>query len=137
MAPVSLEVPHSLKRTATDAGHHEPAPSKRRVHHSIRWQQDTAGLSIATSQDDELIQSLLSRSIVLALEAVGFERADPVAIESFRAEVEECRLRRLSTIIPVENTNGFRHGTLPYERPEVDAFLSKNSGDSARFSLRS
>ncbi|MCJ1250711.1 hypothetical protein MMC30_007939 [Trapelia coarctata] len=98
MAPISLDATHPLKRTATDAGYNEPAPSKRRVHHSLRWQQDTAGLSVATCQDDELTQSLLSRSIVLALEAVGFEQADPVAVDSFEAEVEEYMAHFLASV---------------------------------------
>lgn len=41
-------------------------------------------------QDDEAVQSMLTRSIGLALEAVGFEAAAPEAIESFRLNVEEC-----------------------------------------------
>lgn len=99
MAPIGLHATHPLKRTASDAGYKEQTRSKRRVHHSLHWRQDTAGVSIAASQDDELIQSLLSRSIVLALQAVGFEQADPVAVESFRAEVEECRLSYLSAAL--------------------------------------
>lgn len=133
---MSLDATHPLKRTAADAGYHEPAPSKRRIHHSLHWQQDTAGLSVATCQDDELIQSLLSRSIVLALKAVGFEQADPVAVESFRAEVEECMLGCLSVAFLMKDANSVRHGALSCERSEVNALLSKDAGDSARFSLR-
>ena len=33
---------------------------------------------------------MLTRSIGLALEAVGFEAAAPDALEAFRVDVEEC-----------------------------------------------
>ena len=46
-----------------------------------------------TCADEIIIQSLLTRSVSLALEVVGFEFADPVAIESFRADVQECKSR--------------------------------------------
>lgn len=38
----------------------------------------------------EAVQSMLTRSIGLALEAVGFEAAAPDAMEAFRVDVEEC-----------------------------------------------
>ncbi len=61
-------------------------------HHKIKWNLDRTGPLFSPCQDEEIIQSLLTRSISLALEAVGFEAADLVAIESFRAGVEECNL---------------------------------------------
>lgn len=86
-----------LKRSSFDAGFDAdfdaPMPKQRRhhiQHHRIRWRQAVEGEAATTCQDNEAIQSLLSRSIGLALEAVGFERADPVAIESFRAAAEQC-----------------------------------------------
>lgn len=60
-------------------------------HHRLKWSLDRTGPLFLPCQDEEVIQSLLTRSISLALEAVGFDAVDPVAIESFRAEVEECK----------------------------------------------
>ena len=70
-------------------------PAKRQcsglVHrHKLKWNLESSGPLFWLCQDEEITQSLLTRSISLALEAVGFVAADPVAIESFRAEVEEC-----------------------------------------------
>ena len=59
--------------------------------HKLRWNPERTGLLFSPCQDEEIVQSLLTRSISLALEAVGFEAADPIAIESFRAEVDECK----------------------------------------------
>lgn len=38
------------------------------------------------------MQALLTRSITLALDAVGFQAAETTAIESFRTNVEECAI---------------------------------------------
>lgn len=95
-----LDETHPLKRTSTIAGFDAPAINKHGLHslkhHSLHWHQDGADLHSGICQDDEVMQSLLARSILLALEAVGFEHADPVAVESFKAEVEECELLKSS-----------------------------------------
>ena len=96
MASITLNDPQMLKRTATDAGFDAPAPSKSRLtsirHHSLSFQPDNGARLLGICQDNEVIQSLLSSSIVRVLEAVGFHEANPVAVESFKAEVEECEL---------------------------------------------
>ena len=97
MAAITSDSLYALKRTSTDAGHDTPAPSKHHIatsyhHHSLHWRQELpAGISSGVCQDEAVIQSLLAHSIVLALESVGFQLADPVALESFRADVEECK----------------------------------------------
>ena len=58
--------------------------------HKLKWNHERTGPLFSPCQDEEVIQSLLTRSISLALEAVGFGAADPMAIEGFRAKVEEC-----------------------------------------------
>ena len=75
-----LDTPAAKKHCSGLAHHHKP-----------KWNLKTTGLLFSPIQDEEVIQSLLTRSISLALEAVGFEAAEAVAIESFRAEVEECK----------------------------------------------
>jgi len=42
-------------------------------------------------QDAVFIQGQLLRSIATALAAVGFDSATPSALESFRAQTEECK----------------------------------------------
>ncbi len=84
----------SLKRTSP-AEHRETPPSKRqrqglKHHHQLRHTQRSHNGIASVPQDESLIQTLLSRSVGLALDAVGFDGADPVAAESFRAQVEEC-----------------------------------------------
>lgn len=45
---------------------------------------------VGSGLDEAAIQTLLERSILLALEAIGFEGADTDAVEEFRENVEEC-----------------------------------------------
>lgn len=68
--------------------------SKKRVlrHHKPTWNLDNSRRYEAPCQNEESIQFLLVRSISLALAAVGFEAAEPLAVESLRAEVEECMI---------------------------------------------
>ena len=108
MAPITSDNLYALKRTSTAAGHDTLAPSKHRIatsyhHHSLHWRQDLpAGVSSGICQDEAVIQSLLVHSIVLALESIGFEYADPVALESFRAGVEECKLIAITHHLKLE-----------------------------------
>lgn len=44
----------------------------------------------ASIQDENMVQDMLTRSITLALEAVGFKGAEAEAVESFRLDTEEC-----------------------------------------------
>ncbi|MCJ1393315.1 hypothetical protein MMC18_006187 [Xylographa bjoerkii] len=102
MAPITSNDPQSLKRTSTDAGFDAPVPSKTRLtsvyHHSLSFRPDTTGQELGICQDNKAIQSLLSSSIVRVLEAVGFHEANPVAVESFRAEVEEYMVHFLASV---------------------------------------
>ncbi|KAI4158362.1 MAG: hypothetical protein LQ342_007492 [Letrouitia transgressa] len=94
MAPMALDDAHPLKRTSSTAEFDIP-PSKKLNrglkdhHHKLTW--DFGGLhqSPAPLQDENLVHSILTRSICLALRAVGFDGAAPLVLESFCAEVEE------------------------------------------------
>ena len=55
--------------------------------HHLRHRQEIDP-NIVLSDDDA--QQLLVRSLTVALTLVGFDGASPVALESFRSEVEEC-----------------------------------------------
>lgn len=85
---------HPLKRTSSIAQFDEPAAKKLnrgpKRHHKPSWDVQRELRHNVIIQDEEAIQSMLTRSIGLALEAVGFEAAAPEAIESFRGDVEEC-----------------------------------------------
>ena len=95
MAPISFDEIQTLKRSSLEAGLDEPEyPSQKRIsfsrHHSVHWRPQATDLAAAVCPDHSAIQSLLSRCIALALDVVGFEHAEPVAIESFRADVQAC-----------------------------------------------
>lgn len=94
MAPMTVEDIRSQKRNSTTADFDLPPAKKQHLrhvrHHKLTWQPDEAIRRQTSPQDEESAQALLARSIALALEAVGFEGVDPMAIESFRAEAEEC-----------------------------------------------
>ena len=72
----------------------DPPPNKKQNcgqirHHRPQWDVQREQLK-EPWQDEETVQSMLTRSIGLALEAVGFTAAAPDAIEAFRLDVEEC-----------------------------------------------
>ena len=93
MAPNPLHDPLSLKRTSMQAELDDSfLPTKRRRYHhkhSIRWRQAIEPPA-RHCEDEAIIHHQVLRSIALALEAVGFDHGDPLAMESFGAMVEEC-----------------------------------------------
>lgn len=102
MAPMALDDLPSSKRNSTAAEFDLP-PAKRQNfqrirHHKLTWSPDDDVRRQEYPQDEESVQALLSRSVALALEAVGFDGADPLAIEAFRAEAEECTELMLSIV---------------------------------------
>ena len=84
-----------MKRPADTTFFHEAHPSKRmrQVHHSIKHKRALAHESANALQDESVAQSQLLRAITLALSAQGYAKVNPVALEEFRAEVEECKLK--------------------------------------------
>ena len=94
MAPMAVDYTHSLKRTSSTADFHLPNNKKQHVrpthHHKLAWVADELIRRQEPPQDEGSVHSLLTRSITLALEAVGFQGADPLAIDSLRLETEEC-----------------------------------------------
>ena len=83
-----------LKRTSSVAQLNGPVSKKLNRgfirHHKPTWDLQREQRLNSTVLYDVEVQSLLNRSIALALEAVGFEAATPEAIESFRNDVEKC-----------------------------------------------
>ena len=73
-----LGLPPRKKQNRGHIRHHQPNWDFQREQLKEPW------------QDEEAVQSMLTRSIGLALEAIGFEAAAPDAIEAFRIDVEEC-----------------------------------------------
>jgi hypothetical protein len=92
----SPEPSSPLKRMASETSELE-APASKRLrgnllrYHSFQPYQETADQDSALLPQPAIDQ-LLSRSISLVLSHDGMEMADPVALESFRAQVEECGL---------------------------------------------
>lgn len=94
MAPMAIDPP-SLKRTSTTADLETPVAKKQNLgnlrHHQPTWDLTRLRKLDPPCLEEDLVHSLLTRSIALALNAVGFEAAEPLAIESFGAEAQECR----------------------------------------------
>ncbi len=94
MTPMTVDNVRSQKRNSTTADFDLPPTKKQYIrhgrHHKLTWRPDETIRRQLPAQNEESAQTLLTRSIAFALEAVGFQGADPVAIESFRAETEEC-----------------------------------------------
>lgn len=93
MAPMAVDG-RSFKRTSTTAEFENSVAKKQNFgplrHHKPSWDLSRSGRFETPCQDELAMQAMLTRSITLALDAVGFEAAESTAIESFRANVEEC-----------------------------------------------
>lgn len=93
MAPMAVYQSIPAKRSATSELIGLPPQKKRNCgqirHHRPKWDSQREYLK-EPWQDEEAVQFMLTRSIGLALEAVGFDAATPDAIEAFRVDVEEC-----------------------------------------------
>lgn len=93
MAPMAVYQSLPAKRPASFESIGVPPQKKQNRghirHHQLNWDFQREQLK-EPWQDEDAVQSMLTRSIGLALEAVGFEAAAPDAIEAFRVDVEEC-----------------------------------------------
>jgi len=89
--------PSAMKRPLSTAGFGGPPPSKKMktVTHSIRNQQPNANELAYKIQDESVMQKQLIRSIALGLSAVGYDEVTPIAMESFRAKVDDCKFDSL------------------------------------------
>jgi len=85
LADSSLDATHAQKRV-------------RQVQRNIKHKQDLALGSLQGLQDESGPQSQLLRAISLALSAYGFDEADPITLEAFRASVEEYMLQFLVVV---------------------------------------
>lgn len=105
MTPIMFNDSVPVKRSLSDAGLEEPflvetRPTKASRHHYLHWKQLSDDHNEYLCQNEEVFRSTLTRSIVLALEAVGFEATSPLALEAFRAHVEECKPKKERSISP-------------------------------------
>ena len=96
MAPMAVYQSLPIKRSASSASFdtfglppHKKQNRGQLRHHQPNWDFQREQLK-EPWQDAEAVQSMLTRSIGLALEAVGFDASAPDAMEAFRLEVEEC-----------------------------------------------
>ncbi|KAK2759940.1 hypothetical protein FQN54_002676 [Arachnomyces sp. PD_36] len=93
MAPIHPQLP--LKRSSpSDMDLSEPPAKRQHRLHRLR-EPITAD---TTTQDSDIIDQQLQRSIGLALNDAGFDMADPVALDSFQHGVEEYMLNFSSYI---------------------------------------
>lgn len=94
MAPIAISSSIGMmesstaKRSATAAGFGESKklqhPQLR--HHSLKWKQEIP----SGEGSEETFEIQLRRAIALALAAVGYEHATPIALDTFRVNVEAC-----------------------------------------------
>ncbi|KAL8897872.1 MAG: hypothetical protein Q9207_006984 [Kuettlingeria erythrocarpa] len=90
---MALEGAGPTKRLSSAAGFDDPVAMKRKRgasnHHKFTRITNGACSSNKNASKDEVVEILLTRSISLALDAVGFEASEPLALESFRVGVQE------------------------------------------------
>lgn len=139
MAPITVSESGLIKRSMSDAGLEESflvdtRPTKVPRHHLFNWKQPLDNYHEYLYQNEEAIRSILTRSIVLALGAVGFAGTSPLALEAFRAHVEECKLKGGRSNPPRFETKSDRYGALPWESPAIDVVLQANSAYPSRLS---
>lgn len=99
---MAVQHQNPLKRTSSAAEFNTP-PTKKLHRGPIRhrksfWDPQRTQRQEVIWQDSESQQSMLTRSIGLALQAVGFEAATPQAIDAFRGDVEECMRSRSAAL---------------------------------------
>jgi hypothetical protein len=87
MAPL----PEPRKRASLDAEDPKPTQQKRPYHrnHCSHWKQ-TSELPFV-DHDTKVADHQLRRAIAIILSTVGFEDAQPEALESFKFAVQECK----------------------------------------------
>lgn len=93
MAPMAFEDYRPTKRPSSAAGFDDPGAKRKQGvsgHHKISRAINGAHSNGRVPSEHGLVESLLTRSISLALDVVGFEASEPLALESFRVGVEEC-----------------------------------------------
>ncbi|KAI9806732.1 MAG: hypothetical protein M1825_006189 [Sarcosagium campestre] len=92
MSAATLQTGHAGKRPLEGEGAAENVHTAKRQrklvthHHGVHYRQKAAP---ELSLKDEPVYEMLRRSLSLALTAAGFDAADPLAVESFCAEVHE------------------------------------------------
>ena len=94
-------------------------------HHEIRGKQQSQ--LAAVDHDSDGLDRQLSGSISLVLEAVGFEGADPEALESFSLSVRECECFKVYK----DQKAYFSHEPFPQSRQGINDSLKKIASYSA------
>lgn len=95
---------------------------RRKIHHNLHHKQSSEAGLLPAMQDRAFYGAQLIRSISIALAAVGFDSVKPTALESFRAEVEECMRPysiSLTTEVKAMLTLRARHASLPTYSPHI------------------
>lgn len=91
---MAFNSPRPAKRLSSIAGFDDHIAAKRRqgfpAHHQITHSINGAAIVKEDVVDERVAEPLLTRSISLALAAVGFDASEPLALDSFRIGVEEC-----------------------------------------------
>ncbi|KAL9598107.1 MAG: hypothetical protein Q9179_004032 [Wetmoreana sp. 5 TL-2023] len=90
---MAFENSRPIKRSSSAIDLHGPIAKKRSLrplrHQKITWDHDGADASDILFHNNDTAETLLTRSLTLALDVVGFDAAESLALESFRNVVEE------------------------------------------------
>lgn len=93
MAPMAFDDHQPVKRSSFTAGFGDNVATKRNklssVHHEISENVNGVSKDTDGNVSDGGVETLLMRSISLALDVVGFGASEPLALQSFRMSVEE------------------------------------------------
>ena len=104
--------PISIKRSPSLANLDEPDRKKMKRstvrHHKLAWDSQRQQRQDEVWQDEASLQSMLARSVALALEAVGFEAAEPGALSALCSDAEECTTRDCVKSPQTEITNALQ-----------------------------
>lgn len=97
---------------------------RRTHHHYVHHKQN---LSPDDLLPEEQVQSLLTRSLTLALVAADFKGADPVALEKFRVAVDERTLTQRQYIALADHCSRYPPSAL--SRHSINALLPSNDSN--------
>lgn len=89
MAPMAYEIDRPRKRSSSAIDLDIPIAKRSLVplrHRKISWDFNVKN----SFHDSHAVEILLTRSVSLALDVVGFDASEPLALESFRKAAEQC-----------------------------------------------
>lgn len=133
---MALERDRAMKRSSSAVNFDLPDLKRRNLapirRHKITCDIDGGNASELAFHDAGAAETLLTRSIGLALDVVGFDAAEPLALESFRVAAEECMC---CVGISLQSSDDCtRYAQLDGRHAKIHALKSADPGNSTGFS---